>query len=269
MGRLANMFANRAAAGEGALMPFITAGYPSVDITCALIESLAHSGADALEIGIPFSDPIADGPVIAASMHEALMNGATPGHAFEAVANVRTAVDIPLIAMVSISIVRRLGGVSFVRRAAEAGFDGLIVPDGDLQDIADIAKEARDTNIAFTTLIAPGSSLARTQEIASLAHEFVYLLTRRGLTGERSDSPELADSVRSIREVSSLPIAAGFGISTSEHVVAALTEAEGAIVGSALVRAVGEAHAQGDDPCEAARGLITPLAEAAHGYQKT
>ena len=263
------MFANRGAAGEGALMPFITAGYPSMDVTCALIEAIANSGADALEIGIPFSDPIADGPVIAASMHDALIHGATPGHAFEAVANVRDTVEIPLIAMVSISIVRRLGGVAFVRRAVEAGFDGLIVPDGDLQDIADIAKEARDTNIAFTTLIAPGSSLSRTKEIASLAHEFLYLLTRRGLTGERSDSPDLANSVRSIREVSSLPIAAGFGISTSEHVIAALTEAEGAIVGSALVRAIGDAHNQGDDPCEAVRRLIAPLAEAAHSAQKT
>ena len=264
MGRLAEMFRDRAEAGEGALMPFITGGYPSVEITGALIESLGAAGADAIEIGIPFSDPIADGPVIAESMHEALQMGATPSGIFEVVSGLRSKLQVPLIAMVSISIVHRLGGSAFVSEAVDAGFDGLIVPDGDLQDLTDVADAAREKDVAFTTLVAPGSTSSRIRAITELANEFIYLLTRRGLTGERSDAPDLAGSVASIRTSSSLPIAAGFGISTPQHVVAALKEADGAIVGSALVRAVGEAHSGGNDPSETAGKLIAPLAEAAH-----
>ena len=268
MGRLADMFSARKASGEGALMPFITAGYPSMGSTGALVEAIAASGADAIEIGIPFSDPIADGPVIAASMHEALLAGASPIQVFEMVSAVRGRVEIPLIAMVSISIVIRLGGPLFVAQAAEAGFDGLIVPDADLQGLELISKEARNRGIAFSTLVAPGASSQRIRDITAHANEFVYLLTRRGLTGESSSAPDLADSVHAITEVCDLPIAAGFGISTPEHVAAALGYADGAIVGSALVRAVEKAHDLGEDPATAVRELLVPLAESAHSARR-
>ena len=258
------MFENRRAAGGGALMPFITAGHPGPECTTDLLVALSEAGADAVEVGIPFSDPIADGPVIAASMHEALGHGATPDSAMQSIARARTRTDMPILAMVSITIVQRMGDTTFVKKAADAGIDGLIVPDADLESVRPIVEAAANHDLAFSTLVAPDTPDARLRMILELAREFVYLLARRGITGERSDAPDLAPQVSAIRQHSDLPIAAGFGISTPDHVSAVLQHAEGAIVGSRLVRALAEAEHSGRNPAEAAHELVRPLAEAAH-----
>jgi tryptophan synthase alpha chain len=243
-------------------MPFLTGGYPAPDATAELIHALVSAGADALEVGIPFSDPIADGPVIAESMHAALQAGATPDRVFEAVASIRSTVDVPLIAMVSMSIVRRRGGGAFVRAALDAGFDGLIVPDADLEDLEEITAVIDEQGAAFTTLIAPDSPPSRVAKIIPHCREFVYLLTRRGLTGERSEKPVIAGPVETIRSLSPLPIAAGFGISRPEH-VAAIFEggAQGAIVGSALIRALSTALEEGSSLANAAQQFLAPLVQ--------
>ncbi|MCH2162278.1 MAG: tryptophan synthase subunit alpha [Phycisphaerales bacterium] len=258
------MFEARKTAGAGALMPFITAGYPDSGCTGDLLSALADSGADAVEIGIPFSDPIADGPVIAASMHEALGLGVTPTSALNDIATVRPRLEIPILVMVSISIVQRMGGTEFVRMAAGAGVDGLIVPDADLNDIMPIVQTAADHDMAFSTLIAPDTPEDRLNAILQHAREFVYLLARRGLTGERSDAPDLAPGVAAIRRHTDIPIAAGFGIATPEHVHAVLEHAQGAIVGSRLVRALAGAKDDGADLATTIDALVRPLAEAAH-----
>ena len=262
MGRISHMFASTS--GCGALMPFITGGYPQKGVTAELIRTLDDAGVDAIEVGIPFSDPIADGPVIAESMHLALQGGVTPAGVFSEIESVREVVDIPIVAMVSFSIVVKSGGPSFIRRAAEAGFDGLIIPDCDISGVDSVIEEIDRHSLAFSTLIAPDTSEARLTEIVGIAREFLYVLARKGITGESSRAPEISRSISRVNAVSDLPIAAGFGISTPEHVSTVLQSAQGAIVGSALVRTLSEAHRCGDDVCAAARRCISPLVEAAH-----
>ena len=257
------MFEECRSQGRGALMPFIVAGHPTPSSLGSLLQALESAGADAVEVGIPFSDPIADGPVIAAAMHDALVAGTTVADVLSAMAEARSSITIPVVAMVSISIVDRLGGAAFIDGLADSGFDGVILPDADLDSIGALQRHAEARGLAFTSLIAPDTTQSRARRIADDAREFIYLLARRGLTGERSEAPDLQGRVATLRAITDLPLAAGFGISTPEHVSAVLQDADGAIVGSALVRAISEAVESGEDPLQAARSFVTPLAEAA------
>ncbi len=256
------MFAECRTQGRGAVMPFVVGGHPVGTPLGDLLRGLESAGADAVEIGIPFSDPIADGPVIAAAMHEALVAGASVESVLAEVQSARSSVGIPLVAMVSVSIVDRLGGPAFLDRLAAVGFDGVIVPDADLDGVDALRDAAARLDLAFTTLIAPDTSASRAAEIARGARGFVYVLARRGLTGERQDAPDITDRMASLRAVTELPLVAGFGISTSEHVAAVLADADGAIVGSALVRCLADASRDGADAVEAATSVVEPLARA-------
>jgi len=256
MGRIDRIFTVLRAEGRTALMPFVTAGYPSLEATAAALPAIGEAGASIVEVGFPFSDPIADGPVIAASMHEALVRGATADDVFRVVSDVRASTDLGLVAMVSQSIVERIGVETFVGKAADAGFDGLIVPDADLDTAPALREAATGRDMTFTMLIAPTSTPARLEAIARACTGFVYLLARVGITGERDDAPDIADRVAAIRRVSDLPVAVGFGISNRAHVEAVTRAADAAIVGSALVRRMGQA----DDPVAAARAFVADLA---------
>ncbi len=269
MGRLAEMFVRHRAAGTGALMPFIVAGDPKIGDLPVLLQALETAGADAVEIGIPFSDPIADGPLIAAAMHSALERGTRVESVLDEVRGCRDSIELPLLAMVSVSIVDRMGGPSFINLLADAGFDGVIVPDADLDTIDPLVDAAESRDIGFSTLLAPDTSSERTARIAETAREFLYLLARRGITGERGDAPELEGRVGRIREITALPLAAGFGIASADHVAAVVRDAEGAIVGSALVRAIGAADAAGEDLADAVVRFIEPLAAAAHRIRRS
>jgi tryptophan synthase alpha chain len=265
MGRLREMFSANRDSGTGAIMPFLTAGFPTQKDFISLLRTLDCSGASALEIGIPFSDPIADGPVIAASMHSSLATGTTPDSVMDAVRSIRAEVTVPLIAMLSMSIVHQRGGAKFVHELVDSGFDGLIIPDADLDGLDDIIQAITARDVAFSTLVAPDSTSARVAKITRNCREFVYLLTRRGLTGERADVPVIDQSVSMIRESTELPIAAGFGISTAAHVEGVLDNAEGAIVGSALIKVISNAHRNGDAVAQAARAFLEPLFSTAAG----
>jgi tryptophan synthase alpha chain len=245
-----------------AVLPFVTAGYPSLASTRALLPRLAAAGVPVIEVGIPFSDPIADGPVIAESMHEALLAGCTPAGVFAAVRDVRSQVACRLVAMVSVSIVDRTGVARFCADAAAAGFDGLIVPDIDLDEAPALRAACDAHGLACTFLVSPTSGEARIARIAGLCSGFVYALARVGITGERSEAPAVAPVVGQIRRHTDLPIAAGFGISTRDHVQAVLAHADGAIVGSAIVRRMREAIAAGRSPEEAAVALVEELVRA-------
>lgn len=260
-GRIIRIFQTLRSEGRTALMPFVTAGYPTISATVQTIPALENAGASIVEIGVPFSDPIADGPVIAASMHEALEAGVTPATVFDAVRAVREQTQLGLIAMVSDSIVMRIGPERFIHDAAEAGIDGLIVPDLDAMTAKPLADIVRDHEMTLSLLIAPNTPQRRAEELVSLCSGFVYLLGRAGLTGERDAAPEISQPVRMVRELTDLPIAVGFGISTAEHVAAVTSVADAAIVGSALVRRMSEAK----DPVSAA-GAFT--AELAKGLQR-
>ena len=259
----AAMSLERVLAAGPALMPFVTGGYPRLEETARLLPALARAGARAIEIGFPFSDPIADGPIIAQSMSEALRIGTTPARIFEMVRSVRASTPAALLAMVSCSIVQRMGGETFVEQAAGAGFDGLIVPDIDLSDARQLADRCRERGLAFTVLVAPTSPPERLRRIAELCSGFLYVLARVGITGERGAIPsDLAQRIAVLRGITDLPLAVGFGISDAAQVRAVLEVADAAIVGSALVRRMSEAHAQGRDAVAAATDFVAELAAA-------
>lgn len=259
--RIGTIFSTLRGTGARALMPFICGGHPGAGKTAELIPAFERAGASIIEIGIPFSDPIADGPVIAAAMHEALTLGATPERVFEEVASVRAKVSVGLVAMTSVSIVHRMGGAKgFIDRACAAGFDGFIFPDAPLEEATRLAAVAREAGAITSMLIAPTTPAERAARIAQASSGFVYLLSRTGITGERQDAPEVAQMVAALRRATDLPIACGFGISTPGHVAAVTRHADAAIVGSAVVRRIGAAAGAGRDPVSEAESFVRELA---------
>jgi len=262
MSRIDRVFSDLRARGAKGLMPFLCAGRPSIERTPEMMLGVAGAGASVIEVGFPFSDPIADGPVIAAAMHEALKSHVTPEAVFEAVHAVRPKTDAGLVAMVSVSIVHRLGPERFVQDAKEAGFDGFIFPDAPIDEAEVFLEPVREAGLSASLLIAPTTPMERAERIARASTGFVYLLARTGITGEREDAPEVAQRVGALREVTDLPIACGFGIGTPQQASAVAQHADAVIVGSALVRRVEEAAATGADPVRAASGFVASLAEA-------
>jgi tryptophan synthase alpha chain len=256
MSRIDAIFTAAREEGRTLLMPFVTAGHPSIELTEAALPVIEKAGASIVEIGFPFSDPIADGPTIAASMHDALERGVSPRDVFEMVRRGRAKTQLGLVGMVSESIVDRIGQDAFVKTAAEAGLDGLIVPDADVASAGHLRDLAADHGLSFTLLVAPNTRPERRKVIVERCTGFVYLLARAGVTGEQAAAPEVGPGVSAIRELTDLPIAVGFGVSTADHVRAVTEAADAAIVGSALVRRMGEA----DDPVEAAGRFVKSLA---------
>lgn len=260
MNRIVSIFKKSKESNHPVLLPFVCGGSPTTDSLPQLLEALQAGGASIVEIGFPYSDPIADGPTIAAAMHEAIGRGVTPEMIFEQVESVRDGLDLGLIAMVSTSIVIAMGGAdAFCKRASEAGFDGCIFPDLVFQETEPYIQACKKYGLTLTMLISPSSDSERAIQISKASTGFVYLLARSGITGERSDVPDIGDRVREIRQKSSTPIACGFGISTPEHVSAVTKHADGAIVGSALVRRLSEAHADGESPAQVAEAYLIEL----------
>lgn len=262
MNRIDQIFRERRAAGQGTLMPFLTAGYPSLDATAAILPALERGGASICEIGFPFSDPIADGPVIQQSMTAALSQDVDPGDVFELVGSMRNQLGLGLVAMVSYTLVYRMGIDRFVGRAAEAGFDGFIFPDLPLEESEAVAAPVREAGLGCSLLIAPTTPIERAEAIAKASSGFVYVLARAGITGARTDLPDdVAERVRRLKTVTELPIAVGFGISSPEHVAAVTEVADAAIVGSALVRELGQhPEASPDELAAHAERFVSELA---------
>ncbi|MEQ9461608.1 MAG: tryptophan synthase subunit alpha [Phycisphaeraceae bacterium] len=269
MNRIETIFAEQAASGRRALMPFITAGDPSVRMLPGLLLEAERSGASLCEIGIPFSDPIADGPVIQASMTHALNQGVRVEAIFKAVASIRSQTQLGLVAMVSYSIVHRMGLERFIGEAAASGFDGLIFPDLPLEASEPARTVAHRAGLVLSLLIAPTSSPERAASLAEASSGFAYIVSRAGITGESTTLPEgLADRLATLRRQTSIPLAVGFGVSTPEHVQSLSKHAEGVIVGSALVRRIAENRDAGDEKVVAEAGrfireLATGLPEGA------
>ena len=260
--RVDAIFEEERAAGNALLMPFITGGFPSLEATRAVLPALRQAGARIVEIGFPFSDPIADGPVIAASMHDALLRGTTPDDIFQACRQVSDGADSPdslpaMIAMASISLIRAAGDEAFVVRARDAGLNGLIVPDADLAEAGALKSLCDAHGMSLTLLLSPTTSADRAQRIAACCSGFVYLLARAGITGESSALPQIKGRVAELRSMTNLPIAVGFGISTPQHVAAVTACADAAIVGSALVRSMNDSR---DRSVDVAQAMMSSLA---------
>ncbi|MCA9276834.1 MAG: tryptophan synthase subunit alpha [Phycisphaerales bacterium] len=261
MNRINQAFVNAKETGQGALLPFVCAGSPELEALPRLLPALESAGASVVEIGFPYSDPIADGPTIAAAMHVALQQGITPEKIFEQVSSVRDQLSMGLVAMVSVSIVIAMGGPdAFVKRAVEAGFDGFIFPDVSFEETETYREACKAHGATMSLLISPTTPTERAIEIANASSGFAYLLARSGVTGERSDLPDIGERVRSIRSKSSTPIACGFGISNADQVGAVIKHADGAIVGSALVRTMIDATKNNRDYVGACEEFVHELA---------
>jgi tryptophan synthase alpha chain len=222
-------------------MPFVPAGYPSLEATAAILPALEAGGANLIEIGVPFSDPIADGPVIQAAFTEALANKVKVADVFAMIAKVRPNVSIPLVAMLSYSIVFRYGVEKFVADAKAAGFDALIIPDLPPPEAQQVCAKIRAGGLDTVLLIAPTTAERRRKEIADLSSGFIYYLSVAGITGERTTLPaDLAANLKSLKAVTNTPVCVGFGINTADHVQQLASAADGAIVGTAVVRRINE-----------------------------
>lgn len=261
MNRIEHAFKQSKESGHPILLPFLCAGSPELDSLTTLLPACQMAGASIVEIGFPYSDPVADGPTIAAAMHDALERGITPTMIFDQVRSVRDQLTIGLVAMVSVSIVQALGGPeSFSKQAADAGFDGCIVPDLPFDESAGMKEACQGMDLSFIQLIAPTTPDDRACAIANASTGFAYLLARSGITGTGKSVPDISKRVRNIRKKSNTPIACGFGISTPDHVRRIVEHADGAIVGSALVRRILKAHSNGKDYVVEAEMAITELA---------
>ena len=231
----ARRFAERAAQNRSALVVYITAGHPDLSRSLDLVQGIADAGADVVEVGVPFSDPLADGPVIQASSQLALERGMSYDRTLELIA--RAALEVPVVLFTYLNPFLSAGDDA-LRRAADAGASGILVTDLPLG--ADPGLEARIASgpLAFIRLVAPTTPSHRMADIARHGSGFVYLISRMGVTGVRDDvAPELPTTIARLRASTELPICVGFGISTPSQAAAVARLADGVVVGSAVVRA--------------------------------
>jgi tryptophan synthase alpha chain len=227
-----------------ALMPFLAAGYPDLETSLKLIPALQRAGAAAIEVGFPFSDPIADGPVIQEAFTLALAKKLKINDIFDGLARIKGDVSIPLVAMVSYSIVFRYGVAAFVKRAVESGFAGLLIPDLPPPEGDAVCRQIQAGGLETVLLVSPSTPPDRREKIVSLCSGFVYYLSLAGVTGERDALPPgIEENVRAIKQVAKVPVCVGFGVSKPLHVKQLAAVADGAIVGSAFVRRIKEAGA--------------------------
>jgi len=247
-GRIAAAFATARAAGRAAFIPYLTAGDPDLATTQTLVGALVRGGADIVELGVPFSDPIADGPVNQRAAERALRSGTTLARILDLCAGLRASGGPPIVLFTYYNPIHSLGPAAFAQRAAAAGVDGVLVTDLPPEEAGELHTALAARDIDRIGLVAPTSTEERIDRVAAAASGFLYCISRTGVTGEQAHLPAgleaLVQSVR--RRAGSLPIAVGFGIARREQVVAVGRFADGVVVGSALVRAIEEGAGAGD-----------------------
>lgn len=242
MSAIDELFKSLRARKQKAFMPFVTAGDPDLDFTAAVIRALVEHGAHLCEIGVPYSDPIADGPVIQASYTRALAKGVKLNQILEMTGKVASDIAAPLVTMVSYAIVLRHGLEKYVEEAKASGVAGAIVPDLLVEEAKCLSDICKKHDFSLIQLITPTTPRDRAKRILELSTGFAYYVSVTGITGERDAIPqEVIDSVGWLREQSKLPICIGFGVSKPEHVKALAPVADGLIVGSAIVRRMADA----------------------------
>ena len=265
--RFVDMVAHCHQEDRGAFMPFLVIGDPTFDASLALADALVEAGADGLELGLPFSDPPADGPVVQAANNRALADGMTPERGFEWIAKVREKHDLPTSMLVYMNLVMQYGVDAFFARAAQVGLDAILIADLPPEHGDEVVQAARTHGVASVFLASELSTQERLERIGEGCDGYVYALARVGVTGERTAvNTGLGDSLSRMEQAIAYPRLVGFGISSPEHVRAALTAgADGVIVGSAIVRCI-EPHT--NDPqaaCQAVAERATSLAQATRG----
>ncbi len=239
---IGEMFAKNKQANRKALITFVTAGDPDIKTTEKLVLAMEQSGADLVELGVPFSDPVAEGPVIQAANIRALSNGLKIDGIFDAVEQVRQKTQVPLVFLMYINSIFNYGKDRFFKRCREAGVDGVIIPDLPYEEKDEVATQAKENGIKLISLVAP-TSHARIKKIAAQAEGFLYCVSSLGVTGTRSNfQTDFSAFFSLIDQYTAAPTALGFGISTPEQAHELKKYADAIIVGSAIVRLVGAAH---------------------------
>jgi tryptophan synthase alpha chain len=239
MSRISNTFERLRREGEAALVPYLTVGYPSLEVTRELVPLLARQGADLIELGVPFSDPVADGATIQRAAHGALEQGTTLDDCLAVAAEARAESDVPLLFMGYYNPIHSYGLERFAADCARAGVDGLIVPDLPPEEAGDLLAACRGAGIDLIFLVAPTSTEERLSMIARVACGFVYCVSLTGVTGARTQVGEgIEELIARVRKHTPLPVVVGFGISTPEHVARVAQYANGAVVGSALINRI-------------------------------
>jgi len=251
------MFARLGPERRLALIAYLTVGYPRLNVTPSLVEAAAQSGADGIELGIPFSDPLADGRTIQAASQLALQEGMTVVRALETAASARTKTDVPLLFMTYVNPILAFGLERFCRAAADAGVDGLIVPDLPPTESAELRRAADTSQIDLVFFVAPTSSEAGIEAACRAATGFIYCIAVTGVTGARAQlDPTLLPLIETVRRHTTLPIVVGFGISRREHLNALQGKADGVIVASALLDVIAQSP---EDPASRVREFLTGL----------
>ena len=245
-GRIGARFEALAAQGRRGFIPYVTTGYPSLAHTRELVAGLAEGGADVIELGIPFSDPMADGPTIQRSSQGALDQGTTVDDVFDVLAELRRVSDVPVVIFSYLNPVFSRGVETFVREAIEAGADGVLPTDLPLGADPELEATLLESRLDLVRLVAPTTTPERVGQITRSSQGFVYYIARTGVTGARRElRGELSREVGAVRSVSPLPVAVGFGVSTAEHARVVGAAADAAVVGSALVDRLDEGGVAG------------------------
>ncbi|MDH3211072.1 MAG: tryptophan synthase subunit alpha [Myxococcales bacterium] len=259
MGRLGERFAALRARGERALIPFVTAGDPDLGVTEALIPALVEAGADAVEIGVPFSDPLAEGPTIQRASERALRSGTSLRRVLQLVGALRSRVDVPLVLMGYANPFFSMGEEAFAKAARAAGVDGLIVVDLPPEEGESLFAVARREGIDPILLAAPTTTPERLAMLAARTRGFLYYVSLTGVTGARAElSRGIEDAIRGVRTASDVPVCVGFGVSTPEHAARIAEFADGVVVGSALIDRL-EAAPTAADAVERAAAFVASL----------
>jgi tryptophan synthase alpha chain len=239
MTRIGRLFECLKRDGRKGLIAYLTAGDPSLERTPALVEALVHGGADLIELGVPFSDPIADGPVIQRAGERALRAGTTLRGVLEAASEIRRSSEVPLLLFTYLNPVVRYGLDRLAQDAAARGIDGCLLTDASVEEGQDYVEAMHRHGLDTVFLAAPTSTRRRLELVARYSTGFVYLVSRTGVTGERESlSDAVAPLIRAVRAVTDLPLAVGFGISRPDHVAELGRQAEAVVVGSAFVRLI-------------------------------
>jgi len=248
------------ATGRAALMPYFTIGYPDLPTSFEIVGKLAESGADLIELGIPFSDPLADGPTIQHSTQTALKNGVTLQTCLRFVQDLRQGgLTTPIFLMGYYNPIFNYGEERFVQAASESGVQGLIIPDLPPEEADELRQHCRKHHLALVHLIAPTTPVTRIQRIAALSQGFLYVVSVTGVTGARKSlPPHLFEFLHEVRQLTNIPLAVGFGVSTPEQAASLGRVVDGVIVGSALIEVVRQA----EQPVQAAGTYLSQLRAA-------
>ncbi len=266
MNRIREKFFQHKARGEKGFIPFVTAGDPSLDVSLDIILKLAELGASIIEIGVPFSDPMADGPTIQRSSERALRNGTTLSDILSNIETVRQKTEVPIVLFSYLNPLLRFGFDHLADEAARIGIDGILITDVVGDEATEIAKDLNAKGIDLISLVAPTTTDERLEKICAAASGFIYAVSRAGVTGVRErTSAEAEKLVQRTRQFTDLPVAVGFGISTPEQIADVWRYADAAVVGSAIVAEIEQCTTPAEAPKkveEFVKGLIPQFAKS-------